>query len=130
MEVLAHTPIGGFVSHCEWNSVLKSLWNGVPTTTWPIYAKQQLDALGLVKELGLAVELRLDYRQQKGDHVTAGEIEGVVRGVMEADNMVRKKVKEMGEISKRALMDGVFLQSMTCQKVSRFIGFLQPQCDL
>ena len=59
-----------------------------------------------MKELGLAVELRLDYRQQKGDIVTAGEIEGAVRGVMEADSMVRKKVKEMGEIRKRALMDG------------------------
>ena len=35
----------------------------------------------------------------------AGEIEGTVRGVMEAESMVRKKVKEMGEISRRALMD-------------------------
>ena len=106
MEVLAHTSIGGFVSHCGWNSILESLWNGVPTATWPIYAEQQLNALRLVKELGLAVELRLDYRQQKGGLVTAGEIEGAVRGVMEAGSMVRKKVKEMREISKRALMDG------------------------
>ena len=73
--------------------------------TWPMHAEQQLNALRLVKELGLAVELRVDYRQQRGDVVMAGEIEGTVRGVMEAESMVRKKEKEMGEISRRALMD-------------------------
>ncbi|PWA94423.1 UDP-glycoslytransferase 3 [Artemisia annua] len=58
-EVLAHVAIGGFVSHCVWNSVLESLWYGVPIATWPIYAEQQLDAFQLVKELGLAVEISL-----------------------------------------------------------------------
>ena len=104
MEVLAHKSIGGFVSHCGWNSILESLWNGIPMATWPMHAEQQLNALRLVKELGLAVELRVDYRQQRGDVVMAREIEGAVRGVMEADSMVRKKVKEMGETSRRASM--------------------------
>ena len=105
MEVLAHKSIGGFLSHCGWNSILESLWNGVPTATWPMYAEQQLNAFRLVKELGLAVEMRLDYRQQEGDVVKAEEIEGAVRGVMEDYSMVRKMVKEMGEMSRRAVMD-------------------------
>ena len=83
-EVLAHKSIGGFLTDCGWNSILESLWNGVPMATWPIYAEQQLNAFGPVKELGLAVEMRVDYRGQKGDLEMAREIEGAVRRVMEA----------------------------------------------
>lgn len=105
VEVLAHKAIGGFVSHCGWNSILESLWHGVPIVTWPIYAEQQLNAFRMVRELGLAEEMRLDYRDG-GDFVMADEIERAVRGVMESDSEVRKKVKEMGEMARKAVMDG------------------------
>ncbi|KAM0005882.1 putative UDP-glucuronosyl/UDP-glucosyltransferase [Helianthus debilis subsp. tardiflorus] len=37
VKVLADVMIGGFVSHCGWNSLLESIWYGVPVVTWPIY---------------------------------------------------------------------------------------------
>ena len=58
----------------------------------------------MVKELGLAMELGLDYRSGR-DLVTANEIKRAVRRVI-GDNEVRKKVKEMGEMAKKAVMDG------------------------
>jgi hypothetical protein len=106
VEVLAHKAIGGFVSHCGWNSILESLWYGVPIVTWPLYAEQQLNAFRMVKELGLAVEMRLDSRSDNGDLVTADEIARAVRCVMDGDSEIRKKVKEMAEISRKSLMDG------------------------
>ncbi|KAF8408583.1 hypothetical protein HHK36_004646 [Tetracentron sinense] len=105
VAVLAHQAIGGFVSHCGWNSTLESLWNGVPILTWPIYAEQQLNAFEMVKELGLAVEMRLDYRSG-ADLVTAEEVERGVRCVMDGDSEIRRKVKEMGERSRKAITDG------------------------
>ena len=104
VEVLAHKAIGGFVSHCGWNSILESLWYGVPIATWPQYAEQQLNAFRMVKELGLAVEMKLDSKV--GDLVIAEEIARAVRCVMDGDSEVRKKVKEMSEISRKSLMDG------------------------
>ena len=120
VEVLAHKAIGGFVSHCGWNSILESLWHGVPIVTWPIDAEQQLNAYRMVKELGLAVELRLDYR--KGSNlVMADEIERAVRRVVD-DHEVRKKVKEMGEIARRALMDGGSSFNSIGQLIEDMIG--------
>ena len=61
-QILARQAIGGFVSHCGWNSILESIYFGVPIATWPLYAEQQVNALELVKDLKIAVEITLDYR--------------------------------------------------------------------
>ncbi|KAF3445064.1 hypothetical protein FNV43_RR14757 [Rhamnella rubrinervis] len=108
VEVLAHRSIGGFVSHCGWNSTLESLWHGVPLVTWPLSAEQQINAFQMVKDLGLSVELRLDYRRDRGDHhlVVADDIEKAVRSVMDGDGDVRKKVQEMSEKCRRAVVEG------------------------
>lgn len=107
-EVLAHSATGGFVSHCGWNSTLESLWYGVPIAAWGLYSEQQINAFEMVKDLGLAVELRMDYRMGGGDCglVVADEIEKAVRSVMDGDGEVRKKVQEMSEKCRRAVVEG------------------------
>ncbi|KAI7747251.1 LOW QUALITY PROTEIN: hypothetical protein M8C21_018566, partial [Ambrosia artemisiifolia] len=112
VAVLGHDAVGGFVTHCGWNSLLESLWFGVPSATWPIYAEQQMNAFEMVVELGLAVEMRLDYEKDMFNpkantiiNVTAGEIESGIRRVME-DTEVRKKVKEMSEKTRSAMVEG------------------------
>ncbi|MBA0678564.1 hypothetical protein Goari_019902, partial [Gossypium aridum] len=104
LKVLAHKAIGGFISHCGWNSILESLWFGVPIVTWPLYAEQQLNAYKMVKELGLAVEMRLNYRKDSDEVVMADEIEKAVGMVMDGGSEMRKKVKEMGEIARKSVM--------------------------
>ncbi|MBA0690652.1 hypothetical protein Goari_008314 [Gossypium aridum] len=116
VDVLGHKAVGGFVSHCGWNSILESLWHGVPIVTWPIYAEQQLNAY-MMKEVGLAVELRWDYRGGTSDIVKAEEIEEGVRQVMDAGSEVRKKVKEMAEMARKAVMNG----GSSFNSIGRFI---------
>ena len=106
VEALAHKAVGGFVSHCGWNSILESVWFGVPVVTLPLYAEQQINAFEMVKELGLAIELKLDNRSDRDEIVKAKEIEKAVKCVMEAESEVRKKVKDMSEKSRKALMVG------------------------
>lgn len=103
-KVLAHKAVGGFVSHCGWNSILESLRYGVPIATWPVYAEQQMNAFEMVRELGLAVEIRLDYRVS-GDLVQAEEVKNGVTTLMNNSDEIRRKVKEMSEKCRVALMD-------------------------
>lgn len=111
VSLLAHEAVGGFVSHCGWNSVLESLWFGVPMATWPMYAEQQLNAFEMVVELGLAVDLKMDYKidlLNPGANtviVTSEEIERGIRRVME-DNEVTSRVKEMSILSKATVAEG------------------------
>ncbi|XP_045786495.1 UDP-glycosyltransferase 71K2-like [Trifolium pratense] len=105
VEILGHKAIGGFVSHCGWNSILESLWFGVPILTWPIYAEQQLNAFTMVKEFGLSVELKMDYRRGS-DVIVADEIEKGLKSLMDNDNIVHKKVKEIKELARNAVVDG------------------------
>ncbi|KAE8700271.1 UDP-glycosyltransferase 71C3 [Hibiscus syriacus] len=117
VEVLRHKAVGGFVSHCGWNSILESLWCGVPIVTWPMHAEQQLNAY-LMKEMGLAVVMKLDFRGGTGETVTAEEIEEGLRTVMDAGCEVRKKVKEMAGMARKAVKDG----GSSFNSIGRFIG--------
>ncbi|XP_024016735.1 UDP-glycosyltransferase 89A2 [Eutrema salsugineum] len=57
LAVLRHVAIGGFLSHCGWNSVLEGLTCGVTVLTWPMEADQFVNARLLVEDLGVAVRV-------------------------------------------------------------------------
>jgi hypothetical protein len=110
VDILAHPAIGMFASHCGWNSILESIRFGVPIVAWPLYAEQQFNAFQMVIELGLAVEIKMDYRRDfHGDNeiiVGADGIMKAIKHVMEQGKEIRKKAKEMSRISEKTLMPG------------------------
>ncbi|MFS7926120.1 putative flavonol 3-O-glucosyltransferase [Helianthus anomalus] len=126
VALLGHVAVGGFVSHCGWNSLLESLWFGVPTAAWPMYAEQPMNAFEMVVELGLAVEIKLDYKNVSNSKaniviVTAEEIESGIRRVME-DDEIRTKVKEMSGKSRLAVVEsGSSYASVGCL-IQDFVG--------
>ncbi|XP_062076681.1 anthocyanidin 3-O-glucosyltransferase 2-like [Humulus lupulus] len=122
VTVLAHSSVGGFVSHCGWNSTLESLWFGVPMATWSLFAEQRLNAFMLVKEFRLAVEIKFDYRRGFDEGTTvivkAEEIAVGIRKLMEPNNDIRKRVKDISEKGKKALLEGGSSYSSMCRFVN------------
>ncbi|KAM3732431.1 hypothetical protein ACB098_11G060500 [Castanea mollissima] len=122
VAILAHSAIGGFVSHCGWNSTLESLWFGVPIAAWPIYAEQQINAFEMVKELRLAVDVKMDYSKSKQIIVTAKEIERGIREVMHPNSVIRKNEKDIKEKGRKALMDGGSSHSSLDRLIADLMG--------
>ncbi|PIN22172.1 UDP-glucuronosyl and UDP-glucosyl transferase [Handroanthus impetiginosus] len=105
MVVLAHRAVGGFVSHCGWNSILESIWYGVPIATWPLVAEQQTNAFELVKEFGVAIEIKMDYKRDSNVIVSAEMIGNAIEQLMDPENGIRGKVSALKEDSRRAVME-------------------------
>jgi coniferyl-alcohol glucosyltransferase len=98
-EILGHPSIGGFLSHCGWNSS--------PLIAWPLYAEQKMNVAMLTKEPGVAVRPKI--APTKGI-VAKEEIEMMVRKVIIADNLegkaIRTEVKELQNSGKKAWTEG------------------------
>ncbi|BBN03224.1 protein MpUGT9 [Marchantia polymorpha subsp. ruderalis] len=67
IQMLAHTSVGGFMSHCGWSSCLESFGSGVPMIAWPMAADQNPNCRYVVNELKVGIELT----GKKGDMVFA-----------------------------------------------------------
>ena len=77
VAVLNHDSVGGFVSHCGWNSVLEAVCAGVPMVSWPLYAEQRFNRVVLVEEIKIA----LPMKESKNGFVSANEVENRVDGL-------------------------------------------------
>ncbi|KAM5574847.1 hypothetical protein ABKV19_014012 [Rosa sericea] len=102
VPVLKKEAVGGFVTHCGWNSVLESVIAGVPTVAWPLYAEQHLNRSVLVNDMKMAIDV--EQREEDG-FVTGDEVERRVRELMESENgrELRERSLKIGEIALGAL---------------------------
>ncbi|TVU39006.1 hypothetical protein EJB05_12407, partial [Eragrostis curvula] len=110
-EILAHGAVGGFVTHCGWNSVLESLWFGVPMVPWPLYGEQHLNAFELVADMDVGVPLKRMNGVKDDDYsfVEAGELEQAVRSLMgetDTGKRAREKAAAMKDACRKAVAEG------------------------
>ncbi|KAH0878236.1 hypothetical protein HID58_065630, partial [Brassica napus] len=56
-KVIYHPAIGGFLTHCGWNSTLESLCGGVPMICWPFFAEQPTNCKFCCDEWGVGMEI-------------------------------------------------------------------------
>lgn len=101
IEVLRHTAIGAFVTHCGWNSALEGIVSGVPMICWPLYAEQRMNKVNMVKEMRIGVVVE----GYESESVKAEEVEAKVRLVMESDegNELRERLVTAKEMATHAL---------------------------
>ncbi|KAL3721205.1 hypothetical protein ACJRO7_005944 [Eucalyptus globulus] len=101
-RILSHPAIGGFLSHCGWNSVLESLSEEVPMLAWPTGAEQPLNAKLVVIGLGAGVMVR---EGRVGETIASEVIRDGVKELMggEKGRQARERAREIGRLARQVV---------------------------
>ncbi|XP_028801787.1 7-deoxyloganetin glucosyltransferase [Neltuma alba] len=99
-EVLKHPAIGGFLTHCGWNSTIESISNGVPMICCPFFNDQMLHRRFVSREWGCGMEM-------ESEELKRDEVERLVRELMEGEKGVKlrdqaRKWKKMAQEATQA----------------------------
>ena len=112
--ILWHKAIGGFMTHCGWNSTIEGICAGIPMITWPHFAEQFVNERLVVDVLKTGVEIGVKAVTQWGQEqtevtVTRDAVEKAVSKLMddgEAAEEMRTRAKEFGVKARKALEEG------------------------
>jgi len=106
VEVLSHSSLGCFVTHCGWNSTLESLGSGVPMVAFPQWTDQTTNAK-LIEDLW-KTGVRMERDEEEGI-VKAEEIRKcleVVMGKGEKGEELRRNAKKWKDLAREAVKEG------------------------
>ncbi|KAJ6671024.1 GLYCOSYLTRANSFERASE [Salix viminalis] len=108
LRVLRHPAVGGFWTHCGWNSTLEAVYAGVPMLASPIFLDQTTDSKIIVEDWEIGWRVKREAGSEK--LVTRDEIAKLVKSFMDAKNSevkeMRKKAKELQETCNAAIAKG------------------------
>lgn len=113
--ILSHPAIGGFLTHCGWNSTTEAVCSGVPMITWPLFAEQFLNEKLIIEILRIGVRVGVEDPVRWGDEERVGvlvkkfQVEKAVATLMdggEEGEMRKKRAKELAMSAKTAMEDG------------------------
>ncbi|XP_031126239.1 zeatin O-glucosyltransferase-like [Ipomoea triloba] len=98
LEILGHPSVGGFMSHCGWNSCMESISMGVPIAAWPMHSDQPRNATLVTEVLKMGISL-VDWAR-RDEVVGRREIgEGVKKLIASADGEeMRRRAAELKEL--------------------------------
>ncbi|CAO2831698.1 unnamed protein product [Amaranthus hypochondriacus] len=106
VEILAHPSVGGFMSHCGWNSCMESISMGVPIAAWPMHSDQPRNAVLVTQVLRIGINV-IDWAH-RSELVRSTTIESIVRRLMTSKEgeAMRKRAVEIGRSVRESTAEG------------------------
>ena len=114
--ILSHPALGGFLTHCGWNSTLEGICAGVPLITWPLFADQFFNEKLAAQVLKIAVTLGVEEPMTWGEEEKIGvkvkreTIKSALESLMDEEDQEsrerRERARKLGEMATRAVEEG------------------------
>ncbi|GFP85550.1 UDP-glycosyltransferase 73c4 [Phtheirospermum japonicum] len=113
--ILSHPSVGGFLTHCGWNSTLEGITAGLPMMTWPVFAEQFCNEKFIVNviktgiRVGVEVPVSFGEEENVGVQVKSGDIKTVIEKLMdggEEGEERRERARKLGKLAKSAPDEG------------------------
>ncbi|XVF20373.1 hypothetical protein REPUB_Repub11eG0192600 [Reevesia pubescens] len=120
LRVLCHPSIGGFWSHCGWNSVREGIFAGIPFLTFPLVADQKLNSKLIVEDWKIGWRVKKQFPAE--NLVTRGEVSWLVKKFMDFKSAEVKEMKERAKKLKEKCEHAIDRNGSSDTSISSFIN--------
>lgn len=120
--VISHPAVGGFLTHCGWNSIMESIWCSVPFICFPLLTDQFTNRKLVVDDWKIGIDL------SDKDSITSDEVAEKVKFLIkgeEAEEM-KQRIKKI----KKELEDGLAINGSSQVNFTKFMDDLKSKIPM
>ncbi|MCE3050976.1 hypothetical protein HAX54_048631 [Datura stramonium] len=117
--VISHPAVGGFLTHCGWNSILESIWCSVPFICFPLLTDQFTNRKLVVDDWNIGINLC------DKDSITRDEVAEKVKILMKGN--VTEQMKQQMKKIRKELEDALAINGSSQVNFRKFMDDLKSK---